>query len=440
MLGYARPEELLGRPGADVLTEPYKNTVTENGRARAQGLDVPSRYEVEYLRRDGGAVPAEIHVRRIDFDGVPSSLAYIRDITERKESEKALRESEARMRRFFEATFESIVLHENGTILDVNQAAADLFGCSVEAMIGRSVLEFSAPGSRPTVQEHVAAGDEKLYEAVGLRADGSTFPGELRAKHLSYPGRTIRVAAMRDLTERKRAEQQLHEYAGRLHDLSRRLLTVQEEERQRLARELHDEIGQLLTGLRLTLERGGRLGPDELRTAVGEARLLLQDLTTQVRDLSLRLRPSMLDDFGLLPALLWHFERYTAQTGVHIVFDHEGLDHRFSPEGETAAYRIVQEALTNIARHAGGVEGATVRIALDRKTLRLQIEDRGVGFDLASTPEGAGCGLSGMRQRAALRGGRLELSSTPGGGTRVIAEWPEEAGEGTLNDADARGG
>jgi PAS domain S-box-containing protein len=427
LLGYAGPEELLGRSGNDVLTEPYKIRTVEFARARAQGLEAPARYEVEYLHRDGHAVPAEIHVRRIDFDGVPSSLAYIRDITERRKSEQALRESEARLRRFFEATFESIVLHEHGKILDVNQAAADLFGYSVAEMIGRSVLEFSAPSSRGVVREHVAAGDEQPYEAVGLRKDGSTFQGELRGKNLSYPGRTIRVAAMRDLTERKRAEQTLQDYAGRLQDLSRSLLAVQEEERQRLSRELHDEVGQLLTGLRLTLERGGRLGPEGLREAVGEARGLIQELTAQVRDLSLRLRPTMLDDLGLLPALLWHFERYTAQTGVHILFHHEGLDRRFSPEGETAAYRIVQETLTNVARHAG-VEEATVWVSHDGNTLRLQIEDHGKGFDLAGAPTGgAGCGLSGMRQRAALRGGRLELFSAVGAGTRVTAEWPENA-------------
>jgi signal transduction histidine kinase len=216
-------------------------------------------------------------------------------------------------------------------------------------------------------------------------------------------------------------------------------LEVQEQERRRLARELHDEVGQILTGLGLTLERGSRLGDDGLRKAVGEARELLRDLTGQVRDLSLRLRPSMLDDLGLLPALLWHLERYTAQTGVRVDLRHTGLGRRFSPEGETAAYRIVQEALTNVARYAGVAEAA-VRISLDRGALRIQIEDRGNGFDAETVLKSGACsGLSGMRQRAALLGGRLEVASVPGSGTRLSVEWPED-GEGAADGAYAGGG
>ena len=392
---------------------------------------------MECLRRDGRVVPAEVHVRRIQFDGEPSSLAHIRDITERRKSQTALGESEARLRRFFEAAFEAVVLHENGVILDANQAAADLYRCSIADMIGRGVLEFAAPDSRETVRGRIAEGDERPYEAVGLRKDGSTFPGELRAKNCTVQGRTVRVAALRDVTERKRAERTLQEYALRLQALSRRLLEVQEEERGRLARELHDEIGQTLTGLDLALGRGDRLGADGLRRAVAEARDGIRELTGQVRDLSLRLRPSMLDDLGLLPALLWHFERYTARTGVYVVFHHTGLARRFSREGETAAYRIVQEALTNVARHAG-VGEASVRIALDRDALRLQIEDRGAGFD-AAAPRSDGCGLSGMRQRVALLGGRLDVASASGSGTRLTAEWPE-GGEGTCDGVDAGGG
>jgi signal transduction histidine kinase len=136
----------------------------------------------------------------------------------------------------------------------------------------------------------------------------------------------------------------------------------------------------------------------------------------------------MLDDLGLLPALLWHFERYTAQTRVRVRFEHHGLERRLpSPEAETAAYRIVQEALNNVARHAGVGEVA-VRIALDRGAFRLQIEDRGAGFDPeAVLASGVGCGLSGMRQRAALLGGRLAITSAPGAGTRLTAEWSADA-------------
>src|SRR5262249_43631672 len=156
-------------------------------------------------------------------------------------------------------------------------------------------------------------------------------------------------------------------------------LEVQEVERRYLARELHDEVGQLLTGLRFILESCAGLSADNLERKLGAAKGLLRDLTGHVRDLSLRLRPTMLDDLGLLAALLWHLERYSAQTGVRVAFEHRGLDRRFPAELETAAYRIIQGAVTNVARHAGVVE-VVVRVWSDRDTLCIRVEDQGCGF------------------------------------------------------------
>jgi signal transduction histidine kinase len=139
----------------------------------------------------------------------------------------------------------------------------------------------------------------------------------------------------------------------------------------------------------------------------------------------------MLDDLGLLPTLLWLFERYTAQTQVEVDFEHRGLEGRFPPDAETAAYRIMQEALTNVARHAGVGE---CRVGLwldDRGVLSIRVEDRGAGFDPASA-RGASTGLSGMEERAMLLGGVLWVESAPGAGTRVVAELP-------VRPSDSRG-
>lgn len=211
----------------------------------------------------------------------------------------------------------------------------------------------------------------------------------------------------------------------RLQSLSRRLVEVQEAERRHIARELHDEIGQALTGLKLILGMGAPLPADAPASSRGEAQALIGDLLTRVRELSLELRPPMLDDLGLLPTLVWHFERYTAQTRIQVVFKHTGVEgRRFAADVETAAYRIVQEALTNVVRHAG-VEEATVRLWASEDCLGAQVEDRGKGF----APEAAlaahvSGGLSGMRERAELLGGRLAVESAPGGGTLVAAELP----------------
>ena len=211
----------------------------------------------------------------------------------------------------------------------------------------------------------------------------------------------------------------------RLAALSRRLLEVQETERRNLARELHDEIGQLLTGLTLILERSKRLPHDAALACVNEAQALAAELVSRIRNLSLDLRPAMLDDLGLLPALLWHLERYTASTGVQVVFSQRGLEgQRFAVDVETAAYRIVQEALTNVARHSGAFE-ASVTIAAADGVLKLEIRDQGTGFDPDSVlRDERTSGLIGLRERARLSNGRLTLTSVRGSGTHLAIELP----------------
>jgi PAS domain S-box-containing protein len=226
-----------------------------------------------------------------------------------------------------------------------------------------------------------------------------------------------------DISELKRAEASEREYAERLKSLSRRLMQVQETERRNIALELHDEIGQVLTGLKLSLEISARLPREEVGNGLAQARELVNELMARVRKLSLDLRPAMLDDLGLLPALLWHFEHYTAQTQVRVNFKHIGLEkRRFGSEVETAAYRIVQEALTNVARHAQAKE-VMVRLSTHQHTLLIEVQDAGKGFDPDSVFSASGTsGLAGMRERAVLLGGGLTIESRSGDGTRLTAE------------------
>jgi len=168
-----------------------------------------------------------------------------------------------------------------------------------------------------------------------------------------------------------------------------------------------------------------RLPFEEARTKLEKAQLLVNDLIKRVRGLSLDLRPSMLDDLGLLPTLLWHLDRYTSTTGVEVNFNHHGIEgKRFQPQVETAAYRIVQEALTNVARHAR-VTQATVHVGCMADTLILEIQDDGAGFDSETAIRaGNSTGLTGMRERTILLGGALNIDSTPGSGTCIIAQLP----------------
>jgi signal transduction histidine kinase len=219
-------------------------------------------------------------------------------------------------------------------------------------------------------------------------------------------------------------EQVLHG-RERLQKLSRQLVVAQEEERRHIARELHDEIGQLLTGLKLTWEMSKQQKPKEAKVSRQEASDIIDELMVRVRDLSLDLLPAMLDDLGLIPTLEWHFERYSNQTNVQIEFEHSGLEEgHLSMEVKTTAYRIVQEALTNIARHAG-VKEAEVKIGVEEDLLWIRVEDAGAGFDFKNAMEvSSTLGLIGMQERASSVGGRVTVKTSPRKGTRLLMELP----------------
>ncbi|MBC8333235.1 MAG: sensor histidine kinase [Anaerolineae bacterium] len=209
-----------------------------------------------------------------------------------------------------------------------------------------------------------------------------------------------------------------------LQALPRRLVDVQENERREIARELHDEIGQVLTGLNLLLKMSTRLPAETARHNMEEARGLVHELMKKVRQLSLDLRPAMLDDLGLLPALLWHFDRFTAQTQIEIQFKHAGIDRRFSSEVEITAYRIIQEALTNAARYAD-VREISVRVILNANALGIQIDDRGKGFSPEAVhPQGVSVGLASMRERVASLNGSISLDAALGEGVHIHAHLP----------------
>lgn len=220
-----------------------------------------------------------------------------------------------------------------------------------------------------------------------------------------------------------------------LREMSLRLVEVQEQERRFLARELHDEAGQVLTGLKMVVDQAVPLVPAPLRERLDEAVGLINLLMDRMRSLSLELRPQVLDDLGLLVALEWHFKRYLKQTGIQVDFRHTPIPQRLPSLIETTLFRIAQEALTNVARHAP-VKEVSVRVWVDATCAGLQVEDKGKGFDVeAALAARNSTGLTGMRERAELLGGQFTLESQAGKGTLVTVELPLVAGKATTHDS-----
>ncbi len=346
---------------------------------------------------------------------------------ERKRAAAALRDSEARFQAFMDTSpAVAWMKDEHLRFVYVNGTWEKRFDKKMETVRGLTDLDVRTAEIGEELREHdravLATGRSQQFEEVVPDAEGQPchwqvfkFPFRDGTGNQYVGGMAV------DITARKQAEQELRAYADRLQALSRRVLDIQEQERRALARELHDEIGQVLTGLHLTLKAAQHDTPENLLASLQNAQGIVSELMAQVRELSLHLRPSILDDFGLLSALTTHLERYTKQTGIQVHFSHHGIAGRFPAEVETAAYRIVQESLTNVARHAG-VREAEARVSCYGGQLTIEVRDRGMGFDM--TRAGGTGGLSSMQERAGLLGGRLVIESRLGKGTLVAADLP----------------
>jgi PAS domain S-box-containing protein len=352
------------------------------------------------------------------------------ELTERIRVEGEVSISEERFAKAFQIGPVAMVLSTvaDGRILDINHSFLRLFGYTSDVLPGQTSTLFDLWANRDdgeTIVELLRLqGTVRDLEVAIRTASGAIRDVLLSADTLQLGGELCLITSLYDISERKQSEVVLRATSLQLQDLSRRLVATQEAERRHLARELHDEIGQMLTGLNLLLETGNTFSERALLARLREAQAVVTDLTARVRTLSLDLRPSMLDDLGLLPALLWHFERYTTQTQVHVAFKHSGLDQSLDPLITIAVYRVVQEALTNVARYAQVTE-VMVAVWTQGSLIVVSIEDQGCGFDLDTALAARNSsGLAGMQERVTLLGGQMMIDTAPGQGTRVLVELP----------------
>ncbi len=380
--------------------------------------------EAKMVRRRDGR-PWFIHGVAFDVSELKSKE------TELEDALNALRHSEKLQRSIFEFAPDSmLVVNHLGKIARVNSQVEKMFGYAPSEIIGKSILDLMPERFRlgHFIHQNNFMQNPHLREMGGgrelfaLRKDGSEFPVDIILSPIKTEHETLVIAVIRDIERRKKNEEALKNYAEQQKIISRRLLEVQEAERRHLALELHDEIGQKLTGLKLTLEMVAR--QTEENDSIKLAQNLVNEVMAKVRKLSLDLRPATLDHLGLLSAFLWLIRNYTAQTGIEIDFNHTGMEgRRFSTDIETSAFRVAQEALTNIARHAD-VKEAKIRIWTDRSHLNLTVEDEGKGFDLEQVlAEKNSTGVAGMRERVLFLDGDFQIETSQNKGTKISASW-----------------
>ena len=359
--------------------------------------------------------------------------------TERRQAEQAARESEQRYRTLLENAPEAILVHQDGRWILANRAALKLLHAArVEQLVGRPTLDIVHPDYRAVVRERIerefATGEPApLLEQQFIAVDGTVLDVEVVGIPITLAGRQGGQIIVRDITERRQAEQAVRERQAevrrsreRLEALSQRLLKVQENERRLIARELHDQIGQALTAVKLNLEslRSGRRAK---AFPLDESVAIVEQLMEAVRSMSLELRPSALDDLGLAAALRWYADRQGRRAGFSVRVRTQLPAERLASDLETACFRVAQEAITNVARHAGA-KRVEVDARAEDGTLDLTVRDDGSGFDVAAVRGGTmaegSIGLDGMEERVRLLGGDFGIDSQPGTGTTVWARFP----------------
>ncbi len=361
------------------------------------------------------------------------------EIISRKQANEALRESRDRLEGIYLSVGDGIVsVDAEQRIVLFNSAAERIFGYSTAEMIGRPLTVLLPERFRPQHGENIrhfdSAGQSKramgTYGLVyGLRRSGEEFPVEAAVSQSGIPPNKLFTVILRDITERRRAEQVREQLTRQLELLSERLATVQEDERRSLAYELHEQLGQELSTLQIYL---GILGTGDGGTQVqshhGDALAVTGQALDRVRKLVQEIAPPQLEEFGLYAAVSSHCQRQATAGGWKMHVDAPRPDVRPPRAVERACFRVLQEALANVLRHARASE-VWVHLHQDAEELELGIRDDGIGFDTGAVGDAngqgsGGLGLFGMQMRAKQAGGWLQVKSSPGAGTEVRAVFP----------------
>lgn len=347
---------------------------------------------------------------------------------------RALREADDRYQRTMDSVMDAIVaVDESRRIVLFNAAAERMFGLRAAEVVGSSLDRLIPERLRAKhgglMARFLESGEQSRAMAgrtriLGVRADGTEFPVESTISQAIIGGQRQFTAVLRDISERYQAEQDLREANAELRRLSSSLEKVREEERARISRELHDELGQLLTGLKLELSwlshrmKEGRSAPPE---KVAAMRQLLDRAVSSVRRISSELRPLILDDLGFGEAVAWQADEFSKRSGIQTVLDLSAADLVRDDAMATGLFRIVQESLTNVARHADASR-VEVRLFEEEGRLILTVSDNGRGLP-KEIRQGA-IGLASMRERATALGGQFSIVGSPGAGVTIKVALP----------------
>ncbi len=387
------------------------------------------------LRANGEEFPIDASISHHRESGARFYTVILRDVTERMQAQTMLARSEARLRGILDSAMDAIItVDERQHIVLFNDAAERMFDCARTEAIGAPLAWFIPQRFRAGHSEHVRQFGETgvtsrrmggLRVVTGLSRNGREFPIDASISQAEDAGGKFYTVILRDVTERERADEALRESKRELQELASGASRAREQEQSRVARELHDELGQALTALKMSvawIEQRAGGGDIELTRKLERMSTLIDDTLLATRRISSELRPLILDDLGLVPALEWLVEGFVERTGVDCTLDVEA-EIEVDDARKSAVFRVVQEALTNVARHAKASR-VEVRVRPDSSAIVIDVSDNGVGFDMPKERSRVSRGLLGMRERAYLLGGTFAIDTTRGKGTTVVVRIP----------------
>lgn len=421
-LGYSR-DELLSLTLPDI--DPYLSAEKELAIEAALYAEGVATLESRHRRRDGSSFPVEIQSSIFEYQGRMLTIALVRDITERKQALLQLERLERAINQAADAVF---LMDEEFRFIYVNVEACRSLGYSREELLTMTPLDIN-----PYVTlEQLKAGRESMelnsihiVELLHRARDGREFPVEMSiSRFVEEDGAMFSLGVVRDITERKRIEHDLEEYRSQLRGLIAQREEAREEERKNIAREVHDNLGQILGGLHLSifrLENKYAANSEEMRKHIRDAETLTDQAISEVRNISSALRPVELDT-GMHAALAWQASRFAEYSGIACEVHDEASGISLDEDYSIALFRIVQESLTNVARHAMA-ERVDITLKQDADDYMLTVRDNGVGFD-AGAKKARSFGLIGMKERAAMLGGTIAINSSAGNGTEIVVRLP----------------
>ncbi len=391
------------------------------------------------LSMDGRALM--VHLRAasgLDEAGRERVLGTLQDVTEREQSRRLLREREEQFRELVRVLPDGVVILSDEHVLYANAWAAALFGYGSHTLLGEPLDALVDPAELDRVRVQLRAGQPQHSPGhnsvvVMQRADGRRFHAGLAVGEVRYGGRDCKLLIVRDLSESERTRTALETSNRELQAMAGRLFSLQEDERRAISRDLHDDIGQAITAIKLSAyaaqdEEDAQRRSEDLAQIVS----LADTTVAKLRDISTLLRPPQLDALGLEAALSWQARVLFRSSPVELLAEIDTLPSRPDNSIEQACFRIAQESLTNVLRHARASQVQLQLRDVDQRGLHLQIRDDGEGFD----PDGPrGLGLIVMRERAQSVGGHVHIESAHGAGTLVDVHLPYQAATAAAADS-----